>query len=287
MKTYVLKSMTLSEILDTAANLLQNRFTMLMTISAFAMIPVELVSNLVGAVMMPEPLQPGASEQVVWAWLTSAIPAISVQVGFFLILVVIVMPITEAAIVHAIASEYLGKPATASECMGIGFRRFAALIGTGFLKSIIVGLTMLLFFFPGLYFLYKYTFSSEAVVIEEKSGMSALTRSGELMTDNFGTAFVLGLVMFVVYMMGGVAGGFVPTMVGKVIVQVVVNAVLFTYGIATSVVFYFSCRCKLENFDLAILAHAVGAEAPAVEVAPATTQPPPFSDTPPSDSLPR
>jgi len=106
------------------------------------------------------------------------------------------------------------------------------------------------------------------------------------MTDNFGTAFVLGVIMFFVYLMGGVAGNMIPTAAGKVIVQVLVNAVIYSYDIAITVVFYFSCRCKLENFDLTMLAHAVGAEAP-VEVSP--TQVPPVPPAPPaqSDSLPQ
>jgi hypothetical protein len=42
------------------------------------------------------------------------------------------------------------------------------------------------------------------------------------------------------------------------LVQVVIQAMLFIFGAAAGGVFYFSCRCKLENFDLAILAEAVG-----------------------------
>ncbi len=271
---YVLKSMSLSEILDTATNLLQNRFKVLMTIMAYAMIPLELVSNLVAVGLMPAPPPTGASQQVLIDFMIAAIPALVVQLSFLAILAVAVLPITEAAIVHAIASEYLGKPAAASECMRVGVKRFVSLFATGLLKSLIVSAGMLACLIPGLYFLYKWSFSSEIVVIEEKAGMEALTRSGQLMNENFGTAFVLGLVMFAVYMIGGVASNMIPTAGGKVIVQVLVNAVMFSYGISATVVFYFSCRCKLENFDLTMLAHSVGAEAP-VEVAPTQVPPPP------------
>ena len=40
------------------------------------------------------------------------------------------------------------------------------------------------------------------------------------------------------------------------------RAVLVIFASAAFVVFYFSCRCKHEQFDLALLAESVGAEKP-------------------------
>ena len=42
----------------------------------------------------------------------------------------------------------------------------------------------------------------------------------------------------------------------------IVAGVLMIFASAAFVVFYFSCRCKHEQFDLALLAQSVGAETP-------------------------
>ena len=42
------------------------------------------------------------------------------------------------------------------------------------------------------------------------------------------------------------------------VVQAAVSAGLVLFSVAAMVVFYFSCRCKAEAFDLELLAAAVG-----------------------------
>ena len=47
---------------------------------------------------------------------------------------------------------------------------------------------------------------------------------------------------------------------------------LTIFASAAFVAFYFSCRCKHEQFDLALLAQSVGAETPADDIRGATPQ---------------
>ena len=48
----------------------------------------------------------------------------------------------------------------------------------------------------------------------------------------------------------------------RLIGSVVAQAIITIFATAAFVVFYFSCRCKHENFDLTLLAQSVGVEAP-------------------------
>jgi hypothetical protein len=46
------------------------------------------------------------------------------------------------------------------------------------------------------------------------------------------------------------------------VVSAIIGGVLAIFASAVFVVFYFSCRCKHEQFDLALLAQSVGVEKP-------------------------
>ena len=54
--------------------------------------------------------------------------------------------------------------------------------------------------------------------------------------------------------------GLIPQPHVRVVLLALVEAVLTIFASAAFVAFYFSCRCKHEQFDLALLAQSVGAE---------------------------
>jgi hypothetical protein len=259
---YVIKTMSLGEILDQAFSLLKNHFKMLLTISLYMMVPLQIVQQVVLLTMMPTvSVAPGAPPAAAIAALLAVLPFLIVQIICSLVILLVAWPITEAAVLRAIASEYLDKHTTPIECLRESFKKFSALLTTHLLSGLIVIVGFICFIVPGIYFIYKYFFAIHAVMIEDKSGSAALSRSGELMKGNFGNAFTISLVLFVISFVAATVSNFVPNIYAQVVLQVGINAVLFTLSIAASVVFYFSCRCNLENFDLSILANAVQGDA--------------------------
>ena len=80
------------------------------------------------------------------------------------------------------------------------------------------------------------------------------------MKGNMGSMFVLGFVMLTINL--GVAWGaaLVPQPHVRVVLTAFVQCAMMIFGTAVSVVFYFSARCKHEQFDLQLLADNVGAE---------------------------
>lgn len=260
---YVIKTMTLGEILDQAFNLLKNHFKMLMTISLYMMVPLQIIQQLVLLKTGPGlGITPGMTPQASLQVLLMMLPYLIIQFISSMLIIFVAWPLTEGAVLRAIASEYLDKRTTPQECMRESFKKFGSLLGTHLLSGLIVILGLICFVVPGIYFIYKYFFAIHAVMIEDKSGSEALSRSGELMKGNFGTAFVLSLLLFVINIVAVAAANIIPSAVAHVVLQVAIQAVMFSLTLAASVVFYFSCRCNLENFDLSILAGAVQGDLP-------------------------
>jgi hypothetical protein len=80
-----------------------------------------------------------------------------------------------------------------------------------------------------------------------------------------GTAFLLIILGFVIGFTIGFGGSFIPSIAVRLMVQTVLQAALFLFGTAAWVIFYFSCRAKAEQFDLHMLADAVGVDEPGAE----------------------
>ncbi|MEK6260631.1 MAG: hypothetical protein AABP62_18690, partial [Planctomycetota bacterium] len=170
-------------------------------------------------------------------------------------------PLVNAAVIHAVASAYLSRPTTIGQCFSHAFQRYFALLGTSLLMGLAIFGGMLLCVVPGIIFAFWFMLAQHVAVLEGSAGSAALTRSRALMKGNIGTGFVLGLVVGLINMGIGVGAAVIPQPHARVV------ATGFAQGIATllatcaMVVFYFSCRCKAENFDLQVLADAVGTDA--------------------------
>jgi hypothetical protein len=262
---YAIKSMAMGEILDQAVNLTKNHFKMLFTICCYMVVPLNLVFNFVVLAIMPEISQNPTDEEAkrFLQELASKGIILAIASGIYLMIFgLIIWPITNAAMIHAVASEYLGKPVTPSEALKAGTARLSGVLGTSILGGIVVGLGFLALVIPGFYLLMRYYFAINGFVpvIEERSGSDALSRSGELMRGNYGTLFVLGFILFFFNVTVGSMANMIPVKSIAVILQVGLQVVGFMAAASAGVVFYFSSRCKHENFDLTILADAVATD---------------------------
>ena len=78
------------------------------------------------------------------------------------------------------------------------------------------------------------------------------------MSGNIGTVFVLGLLMGAIGFGIGMVAGLVPQVHVQMILRIIMQATMTILSTAALVVFYFSCRCGHENFDLELLAQSMG-----------------------------
>jgi hypothetical protein len=270
---YAIKSMAMGEILDQAVNLTKNHFKPLFTICCYMVVPLNLIFNFAIVAIMPEISQSPTQEEskrFLQELASKGILLMTISGIYLMIFGLIIWPITNAAMIHAVASEYLGKPVTPREAIKAGTARLGAVLGTSILGGIVVGLGFLALVIPGFYLLMRYYFAINGFVpvIEERSGTDALSRSGELMRGNYGTLFVLGFILFFFNITVGSMANMIPVKSIAVLLQVGLQVVGFMAAASAGVVFYFSSRCKHENFDLTVLAEAVAADSPDASTSP-------------------
>ncbi|MCX7408036.1 MAG: hypothetical protein NTZ32_08130 [Planctomycetales bacterium] len=243
---YQIKQLALGGILDQAISLLRNHFGLLFGIVATTIIPFSAILGLVQYSLI-------ASGDRQTAVTVAGIASIFVG-----------MPLTlwvNAAVIHAVASLYLSRSTTIGESFRHALRRLFPLLGTFILTVLAIMGGFILLIIPGVIFTFWFMLSQHVTVLEGIAGRAALGRSRALMKGNIGTVFVLGLVVGLINIGIGMGATVIPQPHVSIVVSTLAQGVTSLLGICSMVVFYFSCRCKLENFDLQVLADAVGAGA--------------------------
>jgi hypothetical protein len=256
---YQIGELGLGGILDQAVTLTKNHFGLLFGVTAVLQIPFGLVQGFVELLIAPQmPADP--TPQEVEAFLQTATANLWITSPITLVGVLFVIPITNAAIIHAIAKAYLEKPTTVGESIRRAFSILLPLIWTWILLYLAVLGGTMLFIIPGILCLFWFALATQVVVVEGISGFAALKRSKALMKGNIGTLFVLGLLIGAINLGIYFAAGFIPQQHVRLVGAVVAQAIATIFGAAAVVVFYFSCRCEHEHFDLILLAQSVGVE---------------------------
>jgi hypothetical protein len=255
---YTIRELKLGEILDQAVNLTKDHFGVLLAITGVLLIPFGVIGGLIQAAMMPElPPNPTPEQRM-----AAGFAILRVSIPILLLTVYLIAPITNAALVYAISNGYLEKPISVGESFKKAFQRILPLIGTWLLVGLAIMGGTILCVVPGILAAFWFALATQVVVIEGVGGFAAMKRSKQLMAGNIGTVFVLGLLIGIVNAVISVAANFIPQPHVEAVVTAIIAGVLVIFASAALVVFYFSCRCKHEQFDLALLAQSVGAEKP-------------------------
>ena len=208
---------------------------------------------------------------------------------------------TVGGLIFAGAQTYLGKHITAGAAFSQVKRRFWPLLGGNLLWVLVVGaLTITIIGIPfALYFGTRWAFWSLAVLVEERSILNALRRSGELVKGSWWRVFgiILGILLLVliiqsilqlsllfVFGVTQATGGdgdllttlqrmFLPeltTWAGFVryTVQNVINhlvaSLMLPVGVIGSALLYFDLRIRKEGFDIEMRVTNEEAERPVI-----------------------
>jgi len=251
---YQIKRLNLGEILDQGIAVVKAKFGLLFAITLVTIVPLQFLTGLTQLILFP-----GLAE--------GDPTAIQGNLGLFYLVIfgalgltLLVLPLANAAVIHAVARTYLSQPVTFGECLSHGLRRWPALIWTTILMSLIIGFGFVFLIIPGIIFSFWYLLAQQVTVLEDVSGGAALSRSKALMKGNAGTAFVLLLIIGLINFGGNMVLGLIPQIHLNILGQSLLYGISTLFGAAVFVVFYFSCRCKVENFDLMMLADAVADE---------------------------
>jgi hypothetical protein len=255
---YTIRQLKLGEVLDQAVNLTKDHFGVFLGICAVLLIPYELIGGLIQASMLSKlPPNPTQEQQMQLLAGVARVTLPLLVLGVF-----VITPITNAALIYAIANAYLEKPISVGGSFKLAFQRIFTLIWTWILVGLAFSLGTLLCVVPGILAYFWFALATQVVVIESVGGFTAMKRSKDLMGGNIGAFFVLTLLLGLIGIGLGVAQALIPQPHVQAIVNAVTSVVVTIFASAAFVVFYFSCRCKHEQFDLALLAQSVGAQTP-------------------------
>ncbi len=255
---YKIRALGLGGILDQTFTLIKDNLGILLAITGVLLIPYYLIGGLIQVGIMPT-LPPNPTQEQIAA---ANLQAAKFTVPFQLIGVYLIAPITNAALVYAIATAYLGQPISLGGAFGKAMGRILPLLGTWLLVGLAIMGGMILCIIPGILAAFYFTLATQVVILEDLAGTSAMSRSRELMRGNIGQIFVLGLLLAIINGGLSLSAELIPQPHAQAVAIAIVMGITTILYSTALVVFYFSCRCKLENFDLALLAESVGEKPP-------------------------
>lgn len=258
---YKIQQLRLGGILDQAISLTKNHFGLLFGIMLLLTIPLQLIQGFVQLANAPE-FPPGATAAEIFAAQMEQGSSLGTTFPLSLLGMFVVFPVTNAAVIHGVARLYLGHETSAVDSIKRGFSSLLPLIWTSILYTLAVMGGFILLIIPGILFALWFGLYQHVVVIERTRGLAALKRSKQLVRPYLGTFLLMGLVMIVISVALNIGAAFVPQPHVQLIVVIFLNAVTTILGTAALVVFYFSCRCGVENFDLHYLAESIGVQEP-------------------------
>lgn len=262
--SYKIKQLGLGGILDQGIAVTKNHFGLLYTIMLLLWIPWNLVLGFIQLSMMPA-IPPNPTMNDLMRLQAAQMKILPITLPLSLIAVFVLFPLTNAAIIYAIAGQYLGKPVTALEAIKHGLKKIAPLIWTFIIMGLAIMGGLILLVVPGILFSLWFGLSQHVVVLEGLSGAKALGRSKQLVRPYLGTFLGLGIIVMVIAVAVQLGANFIPQAHVKLLVSVLISAAMTILSSAVFVVFYFSCRCGVENFDLEHLASAVGESVVAID----------------------
>ena len=258
---YEIRELGLGGILDQAIALVKDHFGLLFGITAVLYVPFQIIQAGITLANMPQVAANASLAERIAAAQAAQAASLMYMLPLLAVLFLLVIPVTNAAVINAIGNVYLGRPTSVGESLQRGLGALLPLIGTGFLLYLAVLGGILLCVIPGIVAAFWFSLAFHVVVLEHTSGVAALKRSKFLMRGNIGTVFALSLVVGLIAGGLGFAGSFIPNLYAQQAMMIVINTAAMLFSSAAYVVFYFSCRCKAENFDLVILTENLEAEA--------------------------
>jgi hypothetical protein len=216
---------------------------------------------------------------------------------FFLLVAMVGAPLVQAALTSAVADTYLNKPVTIATAYKSVWAIILPIFGTYLLVYALfilgggvialIGLTvkyggskaLALFFLVVIlaavpvtfYLMVQWSLLGPVMIVERRFGRVALRRSGELVLGvwwrTLGTLLVAAIIVRVPLGVLDLLWSSIPVV--GVVLSGLVTAIGYAYSAVVVIVYYFDRRCRLEDFDLRLLAEQIRSES--VQSSPAMT----------------
>jgi hypothetical protein len=246
----------LGEILSAAFNIYRANISKLAIIVAVVVVPLSFVSTLLSSVVF----KPGTTRVLVLGEPVDVVNSRGIVMALFVgaigaAISVIIWAVLEAAILRAAAQATIGDPVDTEASYRYGFKRLGSVI----LVSVLVGLAVLggliLLVIPGLIFGVLLSVSIPALIVENRRGTDAMSRSWNLVKGHFwhavGVIIVAGLITgFVGGAIGAVGGS---AWVVRWIFTSIATVITAPFSALVSVLLYLDLRARSEALSADML----------------------------------
>ena len=239
---------TLGEILSAAFNIYKANASKLILIVALVVFPLSFISALSSGVVF-------AGTKHTDTIFGTQVVVVDRSFGLFLagalvagLISVIITAMLQAAILRAAAQATIGDPVDAEESYRFGFKRLGSVI----LVSVLVGLAVvggfILLIIPGIIFLVLFSVSIPVLIVENRRGREAMSRSWNLAKGHFWHAFgviiVAGLIVgFISGIIGAIGGS---AWIVRWIFTAIGQTITAPFTALVSVLLYLDLRARSE-----------------------------------------
>ena len=240
------------EILSTAFEIYKANAQNLLMIVAIVVVPLTFISAfLSGVVFAPETRTEVILGQEIQVTTQSAgaallVAAIAAVVG------VIISAVLQAAIMRGAAQGSIGDPVDIDASYKWGFARFGSVLLISILVGLAVLVGLLLFVIPGIFLAVMFSVAIPALVVENRRGTDAMSRSWNLVKGHFWHA--LGLIVLA-FIIAAVVGGIIGAIGGAIsdnwfvtwIFSSIAQIIVAPFTALVSVLLYLDLRARTES----------------------------------------
>ncbi len=251
------------EILDAAVALYRARFGALVRLTVLVVVPVQLLNVLITLSTRPDDVTFGATGptpvyddgRAFWVPLAGTI--------VMNVVLVLSTAFATAAVLHLVADEYLGGPATGNTSAQLALRRLPAVLGLGALVSIVVILATFLCVVPGVFLQVAWVVAMPALLLEDQRIGGALSRSMALTKRRWWQCFAVhyvgsiltavvtfALTLAVVGAIHVAVEGTEALAIGQGVAGAITSTLTTPFAAAAIIVLYFDLRVRAEGFDI-------------------------------------
>jgi hypothetical protein len=245
----------IGEILSHAFALYRQHWRNLIVIVATIVVPLAVIQVLLVDVLIEDAFERtvelGNGDLVVDVSFTASIlGTIVVAIASVLMWAVVTGAITRAA-----AGTFLGRDLDAGQSYRFGLARLGSILLVGLLAGLAIAGGFVLLLIPGFFILTRLTCSMSALVIEDRRGTQALSRSWNLVAGFgwpvFGTIVVAGLLT-------GLVGSiltlpFGDSVIGRAVGQALASVITAPYTALVGILIYLDLRVRKEGYGPADL----------------------------------
>ncbi len=196
------------------------------------------------------------------------IPNFALSVVFILVGIVANV-LAEGAIIQGLSRQYLGIEPRVGDCYYASWKRVRPLFGGLIVLLIILAVCAALFWtiigtVAFLYILVSRFFFPQAIMLEGKGPLEALSRSRELVKGSWWRTFGIGIVFIVILLIlnfvAGIPGSIASAASGEAggILLIIGQSLVMPLGFIGATLVYFNLRIRKEGYTLETMASEAG-----------------------------